>query len=232
MRRIDWASFIANLKPSNLFLCDACASPSRLKVLDFGVARVLPMELVDAPSPLAMPTATGTVIGSLSYLSPEGAMGERVDARADLYAAALLLYLMATGRTPFEPLEQERFALPQQAYGTPVPPSQWVSSLDAEFDSLVMKGLSRRREDRYQSAREFRRSIEEYSFRRSPESSRRTSVLPSLPSHHVVEELGVALEEPAPLTSRPPISIVLFVVGVAAAIAIGLGLIVVLQGNF
>src|ERR1041385_458035 len=67
-----------DVKPSNLFLCDLPNGRRGLKVLDFGVARVLP-GAPDAPMPLSLPTETGAIVGTPRYISPEGAMGEHVD---------------------------------------------------------------------------------------------------------------------------------------------------------
>ncbi len=62
-----------DIKPDNLFLCDGPRGTRVLKLLDFGVAYVMPDAVALAPSPLAVPTATGSVVGALRYVSPEGA---------------------------------------------------------------------------------------------------------------------------------------------------------------
>jgi serine/threonine-protein kinase len=202
-----------DLKPSNLFLCDAEASPARLKVLDFGVARVLPDASADGPRPLARSTATGTVIGSPFYLSPEGALGERVDGRADLYATALILYLMLAGRGPFDAAQQEGAVLPPQVYRDPPPPSTWARHLDERLDAIVMKGLRRSPAERYQTAAEFQQSVDEYVASEPFVSA---------------DEIGAS----APKSSRPAASVVLSVIGIVVAVAVVLALIVISREGF
>lgn len=79
-----------DIKPSNLML----ASDGTLKLVDFGIARVLD----EASSRL---TATGTIVGTASYVAPEQARGLQADARTDLYALGCVLYQLLVGRTPF-----------------------------------------------------------------------------------------------------------------------------------
>jgi class 3 adenylate cyclase/predicted Ser/Thr protein kinase len=84
-----------DLKPENLWLVGKGAE-QRLKILDFGIAKFLqPGANLDA-------TAVGTVIGTPEYLAPEQAVGGQVDARADLYAAGILAFVLLTGRHPFD----------------------------------------------------------------------------------------------------------------------------------
>src|SRR5262249_33271718 len=63
-----------DIKPDNLFLCVDGAGERKLKVLDFGIARVLPDAPAGAPDPLAIPTNTGFIVGTPRFVSPEGAM--------------------------------------------------------------------------------------------------------------------------------------------------------------
>ncbi|HEY3500184.1 MAG TPA: serine/threonine-protein kinase [Polyangiaceae bacterium] len=84
-----------DLKPENLMLVRRGDDPDFVKVLDFGLSRVSEVEA-------AVETRAGAVLGTARYVSPEGARGEPVDARADVYAIGTILFECLAGRTPFE----------------------------------------------------------------------------------------------------------------------------------
>jgi serine/threonine protein kinase/WD40 repeat protein len=87
-----------DLKPENLFL----TREGRLKVLDFGLAKELPLAAGGEEDPtLPSPTRAGVVLGTLGYLSPEQARGEAIDGRSDLFSLGCVLYEALTGRRAF-----------------------------------------------------------------------------------------------------------------------------------
>jgi serine/threonine-protein kinase len=149
-----------DVKPDNIMLVER-TDGLVLKVLDFGMARVLPGVASGAPQPLSFPTDTGVVVGTPRFVSPEAARGEEVDARADLYSAALVLFLMLAGRGPFDHLKGTDRLLAAQAESEPDVPSKFaVESIPAELDAVVQKALAKRPEERFQSAAEFDRELE------------------------------------------------------------------------
>jgi serine/threonine-protein kinase len=153
-----------DIKPDNLFLTIDADGTKNLKVLDFGVARVMPDAPDSAPNPLAVPTGTGVVVGTPRFVSPEGAMGQRVDGRADLYAAALVLYTMVAGRGPFDDLEGDQRLLSAHALDDPPPPSQYTSPpAPSLLDAAILKGLSKNPSERFQTAIEFKNEIDRIS---------------------------------------------------------------------
>ena len=139
-----------DIKPGNVML-----TPSGdVKVMDFGIARAIS----DAASTM---TQTAAVVGTAQYLSPEQARGETVDSRSDVYSAGCLLYELLTGRPPF--VGDSPVAVAYQHVREPaMPPSDHDTDLPPEIDAIVMKALTKRLEDRYQSAAAMRTDIERY----------------------------------------------------------------------
>ena len=141
-----------DIKPENLFLHQAPESPRTLKVLDFGFARVLPQASERAPLPLTQPTATGAVVGTPRFASPEALQGVKVDSRSDLFSAGAVFYFMLTGRGPYDRMitidDPDAFDL--------TPPSDVVGpEVSPELDDVVLKATRWRVAERFQSASEF-----------------------------------------------------------------------------
>lgn len=149
-----------DLKPSNLYIhCDQ-RNECVLKLLDFGGARVIPGISEDAPEPLAIPTRTGTLVGTPMFMSPEAAAGRPIDIRTDIYAAANMIYLMITGRGPFDD-EGDIYAV-LRAHATKQPPrlARFVSEgIPAALERAVARGLEKDPGRRFQSAREFGQAL-------------------------------------------------------------------------
>jgi serine/threonine-protein kinase len=132
-----------DIKPGNVMVTDA----GEIKVMDFGIARAI----TDTGATM---TGTNAVLGTAQYLSPEQAKGETVDNRSDLYSTSCLLYELLTGRPPF--VGDSPVSLAYQHVGEqPQPPSALVPGLPADLDRVVMRGLSKDRTQRYQSAEDF-----------------------------------------------------------------------------
>ncbi len=116
---------------------------------DFGIARIL-----DGSTRL---TATGSVIGTPLYISPEQARGEtNLDHRGDLYSLAVIAYVLTVGRFPFNPDGSNMLVILNQHVSEPVPlPTELNPNLPRGLDTVLLKGLAKRREDRYPSADTF-----------------------------------------------------------------------------
>ena len=135
-----------DIKPGNVMV----TREGTVKVMDFGIARVLGPET--APQ-------TSAVLGTASYLSPEQAQGSPVDARTDIYSLGVVLYEMLTGRPPFMGDTPVAVAY-KQVNETPVVPSQLNSDVPPRLDAVVMKALSKNPSNRYQTADEFSADLE------------------------------------------------------------------------
>jgi eukaryotic-like serine/threonine-protein kinase len=151
-----------DIKPGNLFLCDAPDGSRTLKVVDFGLTRIMPDAPAGAPQPLAVPTDTGIVVGTPRYVSPEGARAQPVDHRADLYGAALMLYLMVAGRGPFDHIRSEPMVLSAHASERPQPPSHFAKqAIPPELDRVLLYTLRKDPAARFQTAAAFREQLEQ-----------------------------------------------------------------------
>jgi serine/threonine protein kinase/tetratricopeptide (TPR) repeat protein len=122
-----------------------------IKVLDFGLAKILPAGGLDITRPQM--TTAGMVIGTVSYMAPEQALGRVVDQRADLFSLGVVLFELLTGRMPFEgttPTEIIDHILHQ----VPPPVSRYISSAPPSLDAVIIRALEKSPAFRYQSARE------------------------------------------------------------------------------
>jgi eukaryotic-like serine/threonine-protein kinase len=144
-----------DIKPDNLFLHHEHDGSRSLKVLDFGVARVVPGISEASPVPLMLPTETGIVVGTPRYVSPEGARGQRVDHRGDIYATGLVLYFMLAGQGPFDRIKDEQRLLAAHVHEPPPPlATHGVEGLTPELEEVMQRMLAKAPEHRFSSARE------------------------------------------------------------------------------
>lgn len=144
-----------DVKPQNLFLHQTPVERSRLKVMDFGVARVFAPLSERTPRPLLVSTESGSIVGSHYFMSPEGARGERVDHRADVYSAGLIFYLMLVGHGPTSCLSPSagpsREAEPPSAHVGP--------AISAELDAVALRAIRLEPLQRYQSTQDFEAAL-------------------------------------------------------------------------
>ena len=151
-----------DLKPENVLL----STDGAVKVLDFGLAkqvaagRVTRLAAAGAPPP-ADPALSqdGALIGTLPYMSPEQWRGEEVDARADLWAAGILLHELATGAHPLDPLSVERLQAVADL-DVPMPSARDRCPGAPRLADLVDLCLRKRREDRIASAADLLEQLE------------------------------------------------------------------------
>jgi serine/threonine-protein kinase len=128
-----------DIKPSNLLIND----DGRIKISDFGIAHIDTSSL----------TQVGEIMGSPGYMSPEQFTGDEPDSRTDLYAVGVIAYELLAGRKPFTGSNVE---IMRQVIGERPPnPSEFNPLISAQLDWATHKALAKKREERFQSAREF-----------------------------------------------------------------------------
>ncbi len=135
-----------DIKPDNIFVIDRDGDEF-IKVLDFGISRSLTPE-EDEDIRL---TQTGMVLGTPLYMSPEQAQGDDdLDHRIDIYALGVILYESVTGEVPFR--GKNYLSILAQVIGdTPKEPSELLSGLDRDLESVICKAMAKDRNDRYQT---------------------------------------------------------------------------------
>jgi serine/threonine-protein kinase len=138
-----------DLKPENIYLETRPGNPEFVKILDFGIAKVMRGDTIDPQSPQL--TATGQTLGTLEYMSPEQLMGKPLDGRSDVYALGVVAYEMITGRLPFPDAKGPAGLITAQLKQTPQPPSVAYpkASLPPTADRVILKCLEKSKENRH-----------------------------------------------------------------------------------
>jgi serine/threonine-protein kinase len=156
-----------DLKPENIMVVRDSGGPDGLyiKVLDFGIAKIMEREDEAPPSsPNSMSaaalTSVGVVVGTPSYMSPEQCRGDAIDPRSDIYSSGVLLYQLLTGRVPFSGKSPVEIAM-QQLQQAPPPPSELVLGLHPGLEATVLTALSKWPTARQQSALELKQELEQ-----------------------------------------------------------------------
>lgn len=133
-----------DIKPSNILITD----DGQVKIADFGIAKIESSDL----------TQVGTVLGTPSYMSPEQFMGITADRRSDIYSAGVVLYQFLTGERPFSGSNMT-VIMHKVLHQPPVLAGKLGADVPQGLQEVVAKAMSKRPEDRYQTAAEF---LEDY----------------------------------------------------------------------
>jgi serine/threonine protein kinase len=196
-----------DLKPENVWLAKAEDGSESVKLLDFGIAKIvgasLPNRLVTMDLEERPTTQRGIVMGTPGYMAPESiTVGGVSDARSDLFAVGVLLYEMVVGRRPFNGVTVHDIMMATAT--EPVPqPSAVKPGVSSAMERLILTALAKEPVDRFQTAEEFIRHLTAAAVGRVPDDARPCKTRVGLPSVIPPAALKRVKDRP-PESSDPP----------------------------
>ncbi|HKP86760.1 MAG TPA: protein kinase, partial [Blastocatellia bacterium] len=165
-----------DIKPENVML----RPDGYVKVLDFGLAKLAEGKYSgqsSAPTMANISTDSGIVMGTASYMSPEQARGQKVDARTDIFSLGVVLYEMIAGRQPFEG-ETAPVVISLILGSEPTPLARYSNEVPQSLEWIITKSLTKNRDERYQTAKDLLVDLKRVRKHLEYEAAREQSVPP------------------------------------------------------
>ena len=145
-----------DIKPANIFILPN----NQPKVVDFGIARA-PNRVLDERGNPAQTLFNNNILGTPSYMSPEQAMGQQVNALTDVFSLGVIMYEMLTMQKPFQSNDIDKL-LNQIANKTPKSPSEVSPNVPEKLSKIVLKAMQKNPADRYKSAAEMAHALNKF----------------------------------------------------------------------
>ena len=164
-----------DIKPENIMV-----SGSRVKVLDFGIAKWISPS--DDSVTMSLLTQQGIVIGTVPYMSPEQALGKPLDARSDIFSLGIVLYEAATGVLPFQG-ETNTDTMTRIIRDEPLEPARVNTKISPGLNSIIQRCLRKNRDERYATAGELAEALEAPSTERRVTPAASPAVPPAARRH-------------------------------------------------
>ena len=188
-----------DLKPANIMLVDHPDYPSFVKVLDFGIAKLLGTANVAQHQ-----TEVGSLLGTPAFMSPEQCLGDlQLDHRSDVYSLGVMMFLMLAGRLPFEGDAVGRLIL-AHVHQAPPQLAELQPDVPAALAAVVNRALAKKPQDRFGNMRELRRAMDEACGR--PRSLTPVLEVISTPAAERIVTPGPVAHGPAPLAAARPVT--------------------------
>ena len=163
-----------DIKPANVMV----RGDGYVKVLDFGLAKLAAPDSAATDQHTYAKTDPGRVMGTISYMSPEQALGQPIDHRTDLFSLGVVLYEMATGKQPFAG-NSDAAVYSSLLNKAPEPITRFNPELPVELEAIINRALAKDREARYQTASDLREDLKQ--LKRDPDSRRVSTITASRP---------------------------------------------------
>ncbi|MDB4966856.1 MAG: serine/threonine protein kinase, partial [Myxococcales bacterium] len=183
-----------DLKPANILVTDRSRTPDLVKVLDFGIAK-----LINTEADQSMMTADGTIFGTPHYIAPEQASGTDVDHRVDIYSLGCILYRLTTGALPFEGTQSMQVVL-KHLREEPARPRSLDANIPQAMEDLILSCLAKSRTRRPEDAEQVIQALDRIEADSRKGGSGRMQPLVTPPK---AAALAAAVATRQPLPSTP-----------------------------